>query len=224
MSTFVTRRLAGAPAPASAPASRADARFASMWRALRRKSRPSLARAACQKRSHSEGSSIRSYFFVKKSTGNEPGYQVSHYIFPNASLTQVLTCKAGGSEHTLCNGRFGHWKYHHNNAVLGDKALAEGNATGIGDIDQSSNLPDSIPGHPRSWMESRRLNQRRIVEFSGLAHVGQQRVAADMQHVDALHGGDVLHIVQALNGLDHADQQTIVVELRHAGAQRHCAI
>jgi hypothetical protein len=95
------------------------------------------------------------FFFVKKSTGNEPGYQVSHYIFPNASLAQVLTCKAGGSGHTLCTGRFGHWEYHHNNAVLKDKALAEGIAKRIGDIDQSSNLPDSIPGHPRSWTESR---------------------------------------------------------------------
>ena len=63
-----------------------------------------------------------------------------------------------------------------------------------------------------------RRHQRRIVELAGLAHIGEQIVAAEMQHVDAVDRGDRFDVFQPLHGLDHADQQARVVELRHAFA------
>ena len=67
-------------------------------------------------------------------------------------------------------------------------------------------------------------DQRRVVELAGLAHVGEQIVAAEMDDVDAIDRRNGLDVFQAFHGLDHAAQQTTVVELRHAGRQRHRAI
>src|ERR1039458_8518565 len=66
-----------------------------------------------------------------------------------------------------------------------------------------------------------RRHQSRIVEFAGLAHIGEQIVAAEVDHVDAVDRRDGLDIFQALDGLDHAHEKTAVVELRNALRQRH---
>ena len=64
----------------------------------------------------------------------------------------------------------------------------------------------------------------RIVELAGLAHVDEQVVAADVQHVDTVDRRDRLHVVQAFHRLDHAHEQAGVVELRHALGERHGAV
>ena len=52
-----------------------------------------------------------------------------------------------------------------------------------------------------------RGHDRGIAEGAGLAHLGEQIVAADMQHIDAVDRRDLIDVGEALDGLDHAHDQ-----------------
>src|SRR5438445_693519 len=66
-----------------------------------------------------------------------------------------------------------------------------------------------------------RLRALRVAEGAGLAHRGQKIVGADVDHVHAVHLGDLFDVVHSFGRLDHAHHQGGVVQRRHRLAGGH---